>query len=320
MTTTPPRNPRGTRAAMSLAAVTTALLIGLPGTAQAEPGDDEVDIDELTQRAEELEESYDGELIQFTEIKGRVEQAEEDLEEVESRLDASRAGVSTIASAQYKNETGLDPALHAMFSSDPEEMFSDAATLSYLGQSQSEQISELIDTRDEAAEVAEGLRTEMADAEELIEDLEAQREDVEERIAEYEEEQVPETPGTGSIPDSAMGWGWSGATPRMAAIRDEIVMRFGAPYPVGCLRSSADDHGVGQACDFMMSSGGAIPSAENQALGTQISQYAIDNADRLGVKYIIWEQQIWQAGSWTWMSDRGDNTQNHYDHVHISSY
>ncbi|MFD3684912.1 hypothetical protein ACFWTE_08870 [Nocardiopsis sp. NPDC058631] len=320
MTTTPPHTFRGKRAALSLAAVTAALLIGLPGTAQAEPGDDEVDIDELTQRAEDLEESYDGELIQFTEIKERVEAAEEDLEEVEERLEASRAGVSTIASSQYKNDTGLDPALNVMFSSDPEEMFSDAATLSYLGQSQSEQISGLIDTRDEAAEVAENLQLEMEEAEELVEDLESQREDIEERIQEYEEEQVPETPGTGSIPESAKGWGWDGATPRMAAIRDEIVMQYGAPYPVGCLRSSADDHGVGQACDFMMSSGGAIPSAENKALGAQISQFAIDNADRLGVKYIIWEQQIWQAGSWTWMSDRGDNTQNHYDHVHISSY
>lgn len=320
MTTTPPHAPRGTRAALSLAAAVAALLVGMPGTAQAEPGDDEVDIDELTQRAEELEESYDGELIQFTEIKGRVEQAEEDLEEVEGRLESSRAGVSTIASSQYKNETGLDPALHVMFSSDPEEMFSDAATLSYLGESQSEQISELVDTRDEAAEVAEDLRLEMEEAQELVEDLEEQRDEVAARIEAYEEEQIPESPGTGSIPDSAMGWGWSGATPRMAAIRDEIVMQFGAPYPVGCLRSSADDHGSGQACDFMMSAGGAIPSAENQALGDQISQFAINNADRLGVKYIIWEQQIWQAGSWTGMSDRGDNTQNHYDHVHISSY
>jgi len=267
MTTTPPHTSRGKRAALSLAAVTAALLIGLPGTAQAEPGDDEVDIDELTQRAEDLEESYDGELIQFTEIKERVEEAEEDLEEVEERLEASRAGVSTIASSQYKNETGLDPALNVMFSSDPEEMFSDAATLSYLGQSQSEQISGLIDTRDEAAEVAGDLQLEMEEAEELVEDLESQREDVEERIQEYEEEQVPETPGTGSIPASAQGWGWDGATPRMAAIRDEIVMQYGAPYPVGCLRSSADDHGVGQACDFMMSSGGAIPSPENKALG-----------------------------------------------------
>lgn len=325
MTPTPPSFPRGRRAALSLTALATAILVALPGTAQAEPDDDEVDIDELTRRAEELEEAYDGELLQFTEIKERVEKAEEDLEEIEERLESSRVGVSTIASTQYKSGGAFDPSFEVIFSSDPEEMFTDAATLAYLGESQAEQIAELVATRDEAAEVAEELQSEKDEAAELIEELEAERESVEERIKEYEEQQVPdppETPGNGTIPESAKGWGWSGATPRMAAIRDEIVMRFGAPYPVGCLRSSADDHGTGQACDFMMSAGGGLPSAENKSLGMQISQYAIDNADRLGVKYVIWEQQIWHSANrqWKWMEDRGSYTQNHYDHVHISSY
>ncbi len=72
----------------------------------------------------------------------------------------------------------------------------------------------------------------------------------------------------------------------------------------------------------MMSANGAHPSEANRALGQQIADYGIANADRLGIKYIIWEQQIWQstARQWTWMNDRGDATQNHYDHVHISSY
>ncbi|PDP84831.1 hypothetical protein CQJ94_25690 [Glycomyces fuscus] len=322
MTPTPPSFARGRRAALSLTALAATLMVALPGTALAEPDNDEVDIDELNRRAEELEESYDGELLQFNEIKDRVDKAEQDLEEVEERLDASRSGVSTIASTQYKAGGGLDPAFQVIFSSDPESMFADAATLSYLGQSQSEQISELVQTRDEAALVTEELQTELAEAEELIETLEEEREEVETRIEEYEAEQIPETPGNGSIPASAQGPGWSGATPRMAAIRDEIVQNFGAPYPVMCLRSSADDHGTGQACDFMMSAGGAMPSAANQSLGSQISQFGIDNADRLGIKYIIWEQQIWHSASrqWKWMEDRGSNTQNHYDHVHISSY
>ncbi|WP_159943137.1 MULTISPECIES: hypothetical protein [unclassified Nocardiopsis] len=331
MTSTPPSLMRGRRAALSLSALATAFLVALPGAARAEPGDDEVDIDELTQRAEELEEAYDGELLQFTEIKERVEKAERDLEEVEERLDASRDGVSTIAATQYKSGGALDPAFEVIFSSHPEDMFTDAAVLSYLGQSQSEQIAELVDTRDEAAEIAEELQAEMQEAEELIEELEDERESVEEKIREYEEQQVPDPPagagtgggsGNGTIPASARGWGWDGASPRMAAIRDEIVMNFGAPYPVGCLRNSADDHGSGNACDFMMSSGGALPSSQNRALGTQIAQYGINNADRLGIKYIIWEQQIWHSANrqWKWMEDRGDNTQNHYDHVHISSY
>jgi hypothetical protein len=37
---------------------------------------------------------------------------------------------------------------------------------------------------------------------------------------------------------------------------------------------------------------------------------------------VIWEQRIWQpsSGQWVAMNDRGSVTENHYDHVHISSY
>ncbi|AFR10544.1 hypothetical protein VSQ78_15465 [Nocardiopsis alba] len=329
MTSTPRNAPRRARTPLSLAALTSALLVGLSGVAQADP-DDDVDIDELTQRAEELEETYDGELLQFTEIKDRVEEAEESLEKIEKRLEDSRTGVSTIAAARYKND-GFDPTLQVVFSSDPEDMFADAANVDYLGRSQAEQISDLITLRDDQAETTRNLKEELEEASELIDSLEEQREEVEQRIAEYEEEQVPPEPdtpgggggsGDGSIPDSARGGGWDQTQPRMAAIRDEIIREFGAPYPVGCWRSSADDHGEGRACDFMMSANGAHPSEANRALGQQIADYGIANADRLGIKYIIWEQQIWQstARQWTWMNDRGDATQNHYDHVHITSY
>ena len=317
--TSTPRN--ASRRALPLAAATVgaATLLNLSGVAHADP--DDVDIDELTARADELEETYDGELLQFTEIKDRVDEAEETLEELEGRLESSRTGVSAIAAAQYKSD-GFDPTLQIVFSSEPEDMFADAPTVSYLGESQAEEITELIDLRDDQASVTEELQNELSEASDLIDTLEEEREEVTERIAEYEAEQVPETPGDGSIPDSARGGGWEQTQPRMAAIRDEVIMEFGAPFPVGCHRPSADDHGDGRACDFMMSANGAAPTEANRQLGTQIADYGIANADRLGIKYIIWEQQIWQSTSrqWTFMNDRGDLTQNHYDHVHISSY
>ncbi|MFE9245628.1 coiled-coil domain-containing protein [Nocardiopsis sp. NPDC006938] len=328
MTSTPRTAPRRGRTAAAIAASAVLVLVGLPGAAHADP-DEDVDIDELNQRAEELEETYDGELLQYTEIKDRVEAAEAELDDLDERLEKSRGGVSAIAAARYKGD-GFDPTLQIVFSSQPEDMFTDAATVDYLGQNQAEQISELIALRDEQAELTAELQDELSEASDLIDDLEEQREDVAKRIEEYEAEQVPDgpgdtggsNPGNGTIPDSARGGGWEQTTPRMAAIRDEIIMQFGAPYPVGCWRPSNDDHGTGTACDFMMSANGAAPSAANQALGQQIADYGIANADRLGIKYIIWEQQIWQSTSrqWTWMNDRGDLTQNHYDHVHISSY
>ncbi len=323
-----PRSRRGRRAALSLAAAVAALAVALPGTALAEPDDDEVDIEELERRAEELEETYQGELLQFTEIKERVEKAEEDLQEIEERLEGSRSGVSAIVSTQYKTSSnGFDPAFSVIFSSDPQDVYGDAATLTYLGESQAEQISGLIETRDEAQEVRDELETELEDAEELIEELEENKEEVAEKIEEYEESQVPDPPaggGTGDIPQSAVGSGWEQTTPRMAAIRDEIIRNVGVPLPVGCWRGRADDHGEGRACDFMVDGNGSMPSQEQVDRGWAIAEWARENADRLGIMYVIYRQQIWDVRrgdtGWRAMADRGSITENHFDHVHISMF
>ncbi|SPT64577.1 MULTISPECIES: hypothetical protein [Actinomadura] len=111
-------------------------------------------------------------------------------------------------------------------------------------------------------------------------------------------------------------------TPTMRTVLLEIAGMFG-PFPViGCHRSTGDpqDHGDGRACDFMESTGGRMPSAGAQRHGDQVAAYAVANARRLGISYVIWKQRIWnvRGGGWRPMEDRGSITQNHYDHVHIS--
>jgi hypothetical protein len=56
------------------------------------------------------------------------------------------------------------------------------------------------------------------------------------------------------------------------------------------------------------------------ALATAIAQFAIANQARYGVRYVIDRQRIWHRLDpvWRWMEDRGDNTQNHMDHDHVS--
>ncbi|KAM7203281.1 D-alanyl-D-alanine carboxypeptidase [Rhypophila sp. PSN 637] len=97
---------------------------------------------------------------------------------------------------------------------------------------------------------------------------------------------------------------------------------------IGCVRSctcgvaGASDHCCGKAIDFMCSDGGGVPTMS----GRQIAEWVMNNRASLNVKYIIWGQKIWQPGtdavkawtSWRTMEDRGDITQNHWDHVHVS--
>ena len=56
------------------------------------------------------------------------------------------------------------------------------------------------------------------------------------------------------------------------------------------------------------------------ALGDAICDWLIANHEVLKIKYLIWRQQSWspQRPYWRPMADRGSDTDNHFDHVHIS--
>jgi hypothetical protein len=61
-------------------------------------------------------------------------------------------------------------------------------------------------------------------------------------------------------------------------------------------------------------------SPEGVELGNQIAGYALANAKRWGINHVIWRQKIYPgptSGSWT--ADLGNETANHYDHVHIAT-
>lgn len=93
------------------------------------------------------------------------------------------------------------------------------------------------------------------------------------------------------------------------------------PADIGGYREGGnrDPHGhpTGLAVDFM------VPLTDaGKTRGQAIAAYAIDNAEHLNVKYVIWYQQIYTVDraeeGWRDMEDRGSDTQNHVDHPHIS--
>ena len=106
--------------------------------------------------------------------------------------------------------------------------------------------------------------------------------------------------------------------PQAEAFRQEIAAKFGITNIGGYREGDPDDHGKGLAVDVM------VPTSSE--LGDQVAQYAIDNMDRAGISYIIWKQQFYMpvdniygpANTWNQMPDRGGDTANHNDHVHIS--
>ena len=134
-----------------------------------------------------------------------------------------------------------------------------------------------------------------------------------ETAAAPEVQPVASTPTTGNaIPTDP------NLQPQAEAFRQEIAAKFGITNIGGYREGDPDDHGKGLAVDVM------VPT--NSELGDQVAQYAIDNMDRAGISYVIWKQQFYMpvdniygpANTWNQMPDRGGDTANHYDHVHIS--
>jgi len=326
---------RRARSAASAAIGSAAAALLLFAAPASYADDDEPSLDELTAKADKLEEELDGELVVYEEAKAAADKADERLAKVEKAYQSARSDVTELAAAQYKG-SGMDPALEVVMSSSPEDTLDSAALAGQISHNNGERLLSLTESRADLKKAAKEADSKLDDAKEIVDELEDKQDEIKERIERYEAEQVPEPAdddsssgggggtGGGPVPDRLKGWGFDGATPRMAAIRDEIIAKFSLPYEVGCVRSSADDHGTGQACDFMMSAGGAMPSGGNQQIGWDVAEYAKANADRLGVKYVIWEQKIWDSrnpgAGWKPMEDRGSVTQNHYDHVHISSF
>ncbi|WP_281689821.1 hypothetical protein [Pseudonocardia thermophila] len=73
-------------------------------------------------------------------------------------------------------------------------------------------------------------------------------------------------------------------------------------------RGRVSDHPRGLAVDFMT----------RGEKGDRIARCLLKNQDELGVSYVIWKQRINYGDGWEPMEDRGSDTENHFDHVHVS--
>jgi hypothetical protein len=76
-------------------------------------------------------------------------------------------------------------------------------------------------------------------------------------------------------------------------------------------------HPNGLAIDVMIPN---YHSQEGIDLGNQIAGYALANAKRWGVLHVIWRQGFYPGiGAPSWTADYGNETANHFDHVHIAT-
>lgn len=122
----------------------------------------------------------------------------------------------------------------------------------------------------------------------------------------------PTQPSTGACAHGGSIEG--GLTANARGVYRAVCNRWPQITGYGGYRPDGGYHGSGRAVDVMISG----------QLGWDVANWVRANAGSLGVSEVIYSQRIWtvqrSGEGWRWMSDRGSNTANHYDHVHISVY
>ncbi|QKW40522.1 hypothetical protein HUT06_19850 [Actinomadura sp. NAK00032] len=315
-------------AAIALAVGVSAVLPPASGAAARlpqEPKDLKKEYAKLKERSEKLSKEYRGELVSLEEAKKAAERAGADARKTGREYDAARVAVARIASTTYM--TGRLDVIPMVSSAEPGAAVRDAAVIEHITRNNGRRIAELEVLSTKAAQSREAAEKKLTAVKKEIDDLEGQRARVKKLLAKYKPEVTKAPVGGGAgRPDGVSGSkspiAGNSMTSRMRTVLLEVDGKFG-PFPtIGCARpGDPQDHGSGTACDFMESTGGKMPSASAQAHGDRVAQYVIDNASRLGIKYVIWKQRIYDmrgSGGWRQMEDRGSITQNHYDHVHVS--
>ncbi|MFG2089046.1 MULTISPECIES: coiled-coil domain-containing protein [unclassified Spirillospora] len=281
----------------------------------------------LKAESEKLSKEYRGELVTLEEAKKAAERAGADAARVDREYDEARAAVARLASTSYM--TGRLDVIPIISSAEPGAAVHDAAVIEHISRNNDRRLENLQTLTAKAEQSKETAGKKLDAVEKEIKDLKSQRTRVKKLLAKYKPQvtrtQAPAGGGSGR-PDGASGTKspivGNSMTARMRSVLVEIDGRFGAFPTIGCSRpGDPQDHGSGTACDFMESTGGSMPSASAQAHGDSVAQYLINNASRMGLKYIIWKQRIYDfrsSGGWRQMEDRGSITQNHYDHIHVS--
>jgi hypothetical protein len=293
------------------AAGSAAPLVPLPvsGSQPLPAGNSPAKLAALEARAARLSRQYRGELVMLTDAQSAAKTALARVLPLRRQFSHVRQELAALAAASYMDGV-QDPAMVILSGANTQRMLEESATLQYVaGQRSARQVAlmRFLVAEQRAEQAALAKTTQLR---KLVAALAGQRRTVDALLARFH----PQSPVIGD-----------NITPRMRQVKDAIDQRFGPFVDIGCYRAEATgEHPLGRACDFMLSTGGVMPTASNIARGYAIAAWAQANASRLGIMYIIYRQKIWDirmaSAGWIPMADRGSITANHYDHVHISVF
>lgn len=313
-----------------------AALVLLPVTAHADPGEQGIE-QELSDAIDAYIEAEDALLA----AEARQDDLQEDIETARETIEVLTEEVNDFAVAAYFSG-GLPPTASILATGDPQSAVDAMSMVYYLGDDSGAKLQELIDAEVglEADELA--LEDEIIAAEAALDDMQAARDAAARAIAADGRSASPGPQGGDArVPDpaprSADGtWPYESCsmpdpttsgciTGRMDHALTQAVLAGFTRY-TACYRSAEDggEHPRGRACDFSAHAGGFLGYAAGEAktYGDNLAYWFVENADLLGVKYVIWFNEIWEPamGGWRYYPGCGGSSPScdHTDHVHVS--
>ncbi|GAB4003282.1 hypothetical protein GCM10029992_44330 [Glycomyces albus] len=306
------------------------LAVAVPATgAHADPDETtlEADLEEAIAAVAEAEERVETAQDRADELADQIEQTQSELDELSDDLNEYAVYLHT--------EGDLRATAALLEAGSPEQMVDAMAFTGYLADERAALVAQaeglLADLEAQKASHAD----EVAEAEQALEDAEEAEADLEDQLEELRAEQASGPGSDGGAP-GADGFGGSGSgcteddpttdgclTPRTLHMYNETKEAGFGNY-VSCYRSGGSgEHPKGRACDWSANASGfqnTDATGGDKDYGDRLAAWYVNNADSLGVYYVIWYRQFWSPSSgWrSYSGADGSPAGDHTNHVHVS--
>lgn len=262
------------------------------------------------------------------------------LTDIEGRLVGLSAQAGEVAAQSYRMGR-LTATSMLLASADPNDFLKRAAELDVMAQRDSKRLRELADAKAQAAEAKLAIDAEVREQAKQVAVQARKKKDAEVALAKVSSGAGSGFNGTSSsakpAPRNSDG-SWPSEscsvedpTPASGCITPRTLHMLQQAKSAGykryasCHRSGGGgEHPKGRACDFSAASGGfedKTATGGDKAYGDSLAAWAKNNANRLGIMYVIWYRQIWMPNTgWRAYSGGGSPAADHTNHVHISMY
>lgn len=331
------------RPLLVLAALLTGLLaaVSVAVPASADPSDDEGGSSSLRDQLDAASKGYLDAKAKLDASKARQLELTAQLATVEGTMATQSDAVQTLAAAAYRLGGGGIGELSGVLGSDSPEVFLDRLSLlNVVAANTDEVVHRLAATRDSVNQAKSSIEAEIAQQQVHLADM-AKRKEAAEKALRVAGGGQP-TSGFSGTSASAVPAprNADGSWPAESCVVDDpttsgcITARTlhalqqakaaGFTRYVSCHRDGGGgEHPKGRACDFSAQAGGfgGTATGGDRTYGNNLAAYFINNANRLGVLYVIWFRQIWLPGTgWRAYSGSGSPAADHTNHVHLSVY